>query len=108
VDTYSVEVAPKAEAQIKTLPKPEAKRIVAKLAQLATDPRPPKSEQLSGSPPFRRVRVGDYRVIYAVDDTARTVIVARVRHRKEAYRDLDRLDFAALMDTIRPRRVPTR
>lgn len=104
MDSYSVEVAPKAEAQIKALPKAEAKRIVAKLANLAADPRPPKSEQLSGSPPFRRVRVGDYRVIYAVDDTARTVIVARVRHRKDVYRDLDRLDIAAVLDTIRHRR----
>lgn len=48
MNTYSVEVAPKAEAQIKALQKAEAKRIVAKLAQLAADPRPPKSEQLSG------------------------------------------------------------
>ena len=104
MDTYSVEVAPKAEAQIKALPKAEAKRIVAKLAQLSADPRPPKSELLSGSPPFRRVRVGDYRIIYAVDDTARTVIVARVRHRKDAYRDLDRLDLAAVIDTIGNRR----
>lgn len=104
MNTYSVEVAPKAEAQIKALPRAEAKRIVAKLAQLAANPRPPKSEQLSGSPPFRRVRVGDYRVIYAVDDTARIVIIARVRHRKDAYRDLDRLDLAALIDAIRHRR----
>jgi mRNA interferase RelE/StbE len=104
VDSYSVEVAPKAEAQIKALPKAEAKRIVAKLAQLAADPRPAKSEQLSGSPPFRRVRVGDYRIIYAVDDSATTVIVARVRHRKDAYRDLNSLDLAAVTDTIRHRR----
>lgn len=103
MDSYSVEVAPKAEAQIKALPKTEAKRIVAKLANLAADPRPPRSEQLSGSPPFRRVRVGDYRVIYAVDDAARTVIVARVRHRKDAYRDLDRLDIDELMETTHRR-----
>jgi mRNA interferase RelE/StbE len=105
VGTYSVEVAPKAEAQIKALPSAEARRIGAKLRQLAADPRPPKSEKFSGSPPFRRVRVADYRVVYAVDDDAKTVIVARVRHRKDAYRDLDRLDLAMVVDTIRHRRT---
>jgi mRNA interferase RelE/StbE len=107
VKAYSVEVAPKAEAQIKALPKAEAKRIVARLGHLASDPRPPKSEQLSGSPPFRRIRVGDYRVIYTIDEAAKTVIIARVRHRKDAYRDLERLDLAAIMNTIRRRRGST-
>lgn len=102
--TYSVEIAPKAEAQLKSLPKAEAKRILVKLASLANDPRPPKSEQLSGSPPFRRIRVGDYRIIYAVDEAAMTVIVARVRRRKDAYRDLDQLDLATMIDALRKRR----
>jgi mRNA interferase RelE/StbE len=105
VETYSVEASPRAEAQIKGLPKVDAKRIVAKLGQLAADPRPPNLEQLTGSPPFRRIRIGDYRVIYAVDDDDKTVIVARVRHRKDAYRDLDRLNFETVKSTIRRRRV---
>lgn len=45
--------------------------------------------------------MGDYRIIHAVDDTARIAIVTRVRHRKAAYGDLDRLDLAATIDTIR-------
>ena len=81
----------------------EAKRIVVRLASLAADPRPPQSEQLSGSLPFRRVRVGDYSIIYTADSTAGTVIVGRVRHRTEAYRDLDHLDLATAIDTIRHR-----
>lgn len=73
---------------------------------MSTDPRPPQSEQLSGSPPFRRIRVGDYRVIYAVDEAVGTVIVARVRHRKDAYRDLDQLDLTTIVEALRKRRGP--
>ena len=56
---------------------------------LATDPRPPGFLPLTDHRPFLRVRSGDYRLIYAVDDQARTVTVAAVGHRREVYRSLD-------------------
>jgi mRNA interferase RelE/StbE len=52
---------------------------------LAVNPRPPGAVKLAGRDDFR-VRVGDYRVVYAVDDSERLVIVARVAHRREVYR----------------------
>lgn len=56
---------------------------------LASDPRPPGVSAIKGHRPYLRVRTGDYRVIYAVDDADRIVTVARVQHRREVYRGLD-------------------
>jgi mRNA interferase RelE/StbE len=56
---------------------------------LGTDPRPPGAKPLKGHRPWLRVRVGDYRIIYDVDDAARVVTVAVVGHRREVYRGLD-------------------
>ena len=56
---------------------------------LATDPRPPGYRSLTGRRPYLRVRSGDYRVIYTVDDRPRIVTVAAVGHRREIYRSFD-------------------
>jgi mRNA interferase RelE/StbE len=53
---------------------------------LSTNPRPPAAIALSGGSGELRIRIGDYRVVYAVDDAQINVLVLRVRHRKEAYR----------------------
>lgn len=60
-------------------------RIGNAIDALAADPRPPGAVKLAGHDDFR-VRVGDYRVVYAVDDTERLVLVARIAHRREVYR----------------------
>jgi mRNA interferase RelE/StbE len=63
--------------------------VLAKMRALATDPRPACAEALQGHPPWLRIRVGDYRIIYAIDDQARIITVATVGHRREIYRRLD-------------------
>lgn len=60
-------------------------RITAAIDGLSIDPRPAGTVKLAGSDDFR-IRVGDYRIVYAVDDSRRIVIVARVAHRSEVYR----------------------
>ena len=60
-------------------------RIGKAIDALAADPRPPGAVELAGHDDFR-IRVGDYRVVYAVDDTERLVLVARIAHRREVYR----------------------
>jgi mRNA interferase RelE/StbE len=57
------------------------------LERLAEDPRAPGTERLTGVDAYR-LRVGDYRLIYEIDDAARVVYVTRVRHRRDAYRRL--------------------
>ena len=60
-------------------------RVQAAIDALATNPRPTGTVRLAGRDNFR-IRVGDYRIVYAVDDSDRLVIVARIAHRREVYR----------------------
>jgi mRNA interferase RelE/StbE len=60
-------------------------RIVARLEQLAASPRPPGCKKLKSGDNQWRVRVGDYRIVYEIDDTAKTVDVTRIAHRREVY-----------------------
>ncbi len=60
-------------------------RIGRVLKGLATNPRPRGSQRLEGSDAWR-VRAGDWRVLYTIDDTVVTVLVVRIRHRREVYR----------------------
>jgi len=60
-------------------------RIAAAIDGLADDPRPGGSVKLAGRNDYR-IRVGDYRIVYAVDGDERLVLVARIAHRREVYR----------------------
>lgn len=83
--TYRVEVLPVAARAIRKLP-PEAKRRVqAVLELLADDPRPPSAKRLVARPEWR-VRSGDYRVLYRIDDGVLVVVVVDAGHRREIYR----------------------
>ncbi len=66
--------------------KVDRQRIVSRIAALATDPRPHGSEKLSGDAERYRVRQGDYRIVYAVDDATSMVQVVKVGHRRDVYR----------------------
>ena len=61
-------------------------RVINAIHGLKESPRPPGSKKLAGSPPGWRIRVGDYRIIYDIDDRAKCVRVLRIRHRREVYR----------------------
>lgn len=60
-------------------------RIATKIDGLAEQPRPTGSKKLRGADDLWRVRVGDYRVIYAIDDAAGVIEIRVIRHRKDAY-----------------------
>jgi len=61
-------------------------RIIKRIEQLATDPRPPGARKITDTADRYRIRIGDYRVIYQVEDDRLLILVIRVRHRREAYR----------------------
>ena len=61
-------------------------RIHHKILGLQDDPRPQGSRKLSGNLEGWRIRVGDYRVLYQIDDDAATVTIVRVKHRRDVYR----------------------
>jgi mRNA interferase RelE/StbE len=89
-DPYRVELAPAAVRQLSRLPPGAAARLRGPILALAIDPRPPGATSLVGSA-WWRLRRGDLRVIYAIDDQRRLVVVLRVVRRNEAtYRRLER------------------
>ncbi|MFN8626242.1 MAG: type II toxin-antitoxin system RelE/ParE family toxin [Candidatus Binatia bacterium] len=76
-----------AERDLKRLPAAIFHRVIAAIRGLAATPRPPGCRKLQGSGhDDYRIRVGDYRVVYEIDDAARLVRIMRVRHRREVYR----------------------
>jgi mRNA interferase RelE/StbE len=80
---WRVELAPAAQRQLRKLPPAETARLRAPILALALDPRPAGTLRPAGGP-FWRLRVGDLRVVYAIDDTARAVVVLRVARRNES------------------------
>lgn len=86
--SYKLSVKPSVEKDFRSLSKESVARVWSKIAALANNPLPKNTVKLSGSEHLYRVRVGDYRVIYSVDNQAHEVIVQHVRHRREAYRDV--------------------
>lgn len=85
---YRVELAPAAQRQLRRLPPGEAARLRGPILALGIEPRPPGATRLTGTELWR-LRVGSLRVVYAVDDDARLVIVLRVARRAEStYRRL--------------------
>jgi mRNA interferase RelE/StbE len=81
---YRVFILPRAQKEWERLPKADYWHVKVAILALAQNPRPPGSKKLSGRDGWR-IRQGDYRVIYEIDDDAKTVTVLRVRHRREAY-----------------------
>lgn len=87
---YRVEIAPAAVRDLRRLPPGDAARLRGPILALGVEPRPLGAVKLTGTE-FWRVRVGDLRVIYGVDDEASVVVVLRVARRSEStYRGLRR------------------
>lgn len=84
-DGYSVRITESARRELESLPGSVIARMVAALRVLGDDPRPRGCRKLVGSKADYRLRVGDYRAIYVVDDVERSVLVSRIRHRSAAY-----------------------
>ncbi len=83
---YAVVIARSARKELERLPWAAARRILPAIERLGADPRPAGVRKLQGAEDLWRLRVGDYRVIYAIDDARHLVDVLVIRHRKDAYR----------------------
>ncbi|WP_062530490.1 type II toxin-antitoxin system RelE family toxin [Demequina rhizosphaerae] len=82
--TYRVEMRPQASRALRRIHPRDQARLYAAIELLARDPRPPASRPLVGSDYFR-VRVGDYRVIYSIDDGRLLILVLALGHRRQVY-----------------------
>ncbi len=83
---YQVKVTPAAKRELGSLPRAVQVRIATKIGELSADPRPHGVKKLKGEQEVYRARVGDYRVVYQIDDGGRTVEVTAIGDRKEIYR----------------------
>ena len=84
--TYTIEMSTSAAKAVDKLEKANRLRIVGAIELLSVDPRPPGAKMLRGGEQGRwRVRVGDYRIVYAIEDDRLLVLVLRVAHRREVY-----------------------
>ena len=82
--SYSLLIKPSAVRELEELPAKGRHRIIARIQRLAGQPRPPNGEKLPGEEKYR-LRQGDYRILYAVDDAAKDVTVVKIGHRREVY-----------------------
>jgi len=84
---YAICITPSATRDYKSIPEREAKKINIAINELSANPRPTGYKKLSNLNAYR-IRIGNFRVIYDIDDVKITVFVIRIRHRKEVYRNL--------------------
>lgn len=82
---YELLIKRSATKELEALPLKDRRRIVTRIQTLAEDPRPTAAEKLSGDEKYR-IRQGDYRVLYQIDDEGKTVTVVRIGHRRDVYR----------------------
>lgn len=83
---YRLEVKSRAVKELSRVRPEVGMKILHAMESLASDPRPRQSHKLSESENSYRLRVGDYRVPYQVDDEAKFVTIFKVGHRREVYR----------------------
>ncbi len=82
---YAVYLKMSAEKELEGLPREVHQKIIKRLLALQANPRPPGGKKLWGGERYR-LRVGDYRILYIIDDALRKIEVSAVGHRREVYR----------------------
>ena len=82
---YALEIKPSARKELENQSNTLIARLVPKIDGLAADPRPSGCRKLRGYKDLWRIRVGDYRVVYIIDDDRKMVSVTRVAHRRDVY-----------------------
>jgi mRNA interferase RelE/StbE len=85
---YKIQISPAAARQQRKLDGIVRRRVLTAIDRLAAEPRLPGVKALVGHPNLLRLRVGDYRIVYTVDDGQLVVLVLAATHRREVYRDL--------------------
>jgi mRNA interferase RelE/StbE len=83
---YQIVMTAEARRNMLALPKDIVRRVDACILALAEKPRPPRTKKLKGTGDLWRVRVGDYRIVYQIEDDRLLIVVIRIGHRREVYR----------------------
>lgn len=83
--SYKIVVKKSVAKDLKNIPKTDVQRILSAIEQLADNPRPPQSKKISGQERFR-IRQGNYRILYTIEDTQLIVCVVKVGNRRGVFR----------------------
>ncbi len=83
--SYAIQIKPSARKELEVLPDSVLARVVSRIESLAQIPRPAGCKKLKGHKDQWRIRVGDWRVIYIIEDAVKRVSITRVAHRREVY-----------------------
>ena len=86
--SYNISFKPSVEKDLRPLSKSVVARVIEHIERLKTESFPRQAVKLSGAERLYRLRVGDYRIVYEVDSSAKQVMIQYVRHRREVYRSL--------------------
>jgi addiction module toxin, RelE/StbE family len=86
MNDYAITFARSARRDLERLSPKEVSRIFAKIEALANTPRPAGCRKLVGESNLWRIRVGDYRVVYSIDDPGQIIDIVAIRHRSDVYR----------------------
>ena len=86
--SYRIAVNRSAAKALKKIPKPDRKRIIEKIDSLAENLPNPDTTKMKGNNPFHKVRTGDYRIIYEIQEEVLVILIVKVGHRKDIYRNL--------------------
>ncbi|KAA0990443.1 type II toxin-antitoxin system RelE family toxin [Dyadobacter aurulentus] len=85
IECYQIIVSKSAQKEIRKLHKPDLEKVLSAIQSLSENPRPFGYKKLVASKNINRIRIGDYRVLYLIEDTIRIVEISAVKHRREAY-----------------------
>ena len=85
MERYSVSIKTSALKELEQIPSKVIRQITRRIQFLAENPRPPGCEKLSGREQYR-IRQGNYRILYSIDDKTKVVDIVKVAHRREVYR----------------------
>jgi mRNA interferase RelE/StbE len=83
---YSIEVSATAEKQLRKLSQKDRISVLKRIQELSGEPRPNHSRKLRGQDNIYRVRVGNYRILYSIENKHLTIIILKVGHRRDVYR----------------------
>jgi mRNA interferase RelE/StbE len=83
---YSIEFRPAVLKSLKQFPKKDLVRIKKRIEDLATDPPAPNITKMKGNNAFHKIRSGDYRIIYEIQEERLVILLVKIGHRKDVYR----------------------
>ncbi|MCD4774456.1 MAG: type II toxin-antitoxin system RelE/ParE family toxin [Candidatus Aegiribacteria sp.] len=86
--TYSIEFRPAALKNLKRFPKRDLVRIKKRIEELSNNLHDPKTTKMRGKNSYHRVRSGDYRIIYEIQARRLIILIVKVGHRRDVYRNL--------------------